>query len=157
MSVVGQWPVRPARWPDAVAVLTGLGGVLAILHAARPFATQDRYAHAVAVLVLVLTGAWAICRILKPRPPASTLVLHDHGLWELRGPLSSVPLCLTHAWPAFGWITLRFQEDSPRNASRPIEFTIWKTCVSSAAWGQLCIHVARQTAMPKRRLKKETS
>jgi hypothetical protein len=157
MSVVGHWPVGPARWLDTVGILTRAGGVFAILYAAWPPATQDRFAHAVAVVALVLTCAWAICRILKARPLASTLILHECGLWALQGSLAPVQLTLTHAWPAFGWITLRFHEGSARKASRPIELTIWKTCVSSAAWGQLCVHVARQTAMPERRLNKESS
>ncbi|HWL28558.1 MAG TPA: hypothetical protein VNQ97_06585 [Burkholderiaceae bacterium] len=156
MPVAGQWPVGSARWPGTVAVLTGVGGSLAIVHAAWPLIVQNPTARAAAALVVVLSCAWAICRILKRRPPAGTLVLHGHGLWELRGATPPVPLRLMHAWPAFGWMTLRFREDAAQ-AARPIELTIWKTCVSSDAWGQLCLHVARQVAMPERRLNKESS
>lgn len=156
MAVAGQWTVGSARWPVMVAALTGVGGVLAIVHAAWPLITQDVYAQAAAALAVVLSCAWAICRILNRRSSVGTLVLHDHGLWELQGAAAPVSLRLMHAWPAFGWITLRFKGDAGR-AVRPIELTIWKTCVSSDAWGLLRLHVARQVAMPERRLNKESS
>jgi hypothetical protein len=133
-----------------------VAGVLAIVHAAWPLIAQDPIAQGIAALAVVLACAWAVCRILTRRPPAGTLVLHGHGLWELRGAAAPALLCLTHAWPAFGWITLRFHENASQ-ASRPIELTIWKSGVSSEAWGRLRLHVARQVAMPERRLNKESA
>lgn len=85
----------------------------------------------------------------KPVPVADTLSLHDTGAWQLASRGAGRPLHLLHVWHAFAWMTLKLSENAVP-AGRPLQLTVWKFGLPPQAWRDLCVCVARQTAMPQR-------
>ncbi|MGB6105962.1 MAG: hypothetical protein WBF88_19160 [Pusillimonas sp.] len=83
------------------------------------------------------------------------LSLHDSGLWALAPPRGDANLRLVHAWPAFAWMTLRFQPPQGGVRGKPLELTVWKRGLPDDNWRELRVCVARQLAMPQRRPQKE--
>lgn len=78
------------------------------------------------------------------------LSLHDSGLWNIELQGRTQHLRLNHAWPAFAWITLRFDDNAMTAPSGTIELTIWKHSMTPAAWSDLRRCIAGQLAMPMR-------
>ena len=81
---------------------------------------------------------------------AGVLSLHDSGLWNLEIHGRTQTVRLSHAWPAFAWITLRFDDKASGAPEDATELTIWKHNVPAAAWSDLRRCVAGQLAMPVR-------
>lgn len=79
---------------------------------------------------------------------AGVLSLHGSGLWEIEFQGRTQAMRLDHAWPAFAWITLRFNGKAMTAPVDSIELTIWKHSVTAAAWSDLRRCVAGQLAMP---------
>jgi hypothetical protein len=96
------------------------------------------------ILALIVAALWARHRC----PAPDTLFLLESGLWEIAQLQRGQALHLVHAWPAYAWTTLRFQPHEKCGADKTIEVTVWRSCVSAAAWRELHIHVARQAMRP---------
>ncbi|MGP1616006.1 MAG: hypothetical protein ACTS5Y_13245, partial [Pollutimonas bauzanensis] len=90
------------------------------------------------------------------RALAGTLSLRDCGLWEVALSGTRKTMYLTHAWPAFAWITLRFQDADASERQRPLELVVWRAGVPRRAWRALRVHIAGQAARPVRILRKES-
>lgn len=107
----------------------------------------------------VRPGRWAglakALGLAEPDAPA-TLTLQGAGHWAVSLAGTVRPLRLVHAWPAFAWITLRFQDDAPAARGKPLEFTVWKAGLKEGEWRHLRRCVAVQQAMPDRSHNKDT-
>ena len=65
------------------------------------------------------------------------------------------PMQLTHAWPAFAWVRLRFRAARETGSKDTmLELTIWKDSVSCQAWRELRVLLARQAALRQWRAQK---
>ncbi|PLC51724.1 hypothetical protein CR159_01480 [Pollutimonas subterranea] len=153
--MVRQWPVQRPRWVRLLGMAACFGGLFALAYAGWPLVSTDLAACVLALAALALAGKWTICRMTDFPAQAGTLSLRDGGLWEVTLYGTTTTMCLTHAWPAFAWMTLQLRETAGAS-SKPIEVTIWRSTVSGQAWNELCVHVARQVAMPGRVLQKES-
>src|SRR5690606_24274707 len=93
---------------------------------------------------------WPVCRqrgaglsgaFLPRQTRQKTLSLQDSGVWVLAGAGGGAQdLWLTHAWPAFAWMTLRFRTHHAV-AAEPLELTIGKPGLTDHAWRELRICV----------------
>lgn len=151
----GPWPVQRPRWAGLLGMVACSGGASALTYAAWPLVKGNWVACAIALIALGLATQWAIRPIIRLPAHAGTLSLLDSGLWTVALYGTTTTMRLTHAWPAFAWITLQFR-DPASVSSEPVELTIWRSTVSRQAWSELCVHVARQVAMPGRVLQKES-
>lgn len=151
----GQWPVQRPRWVSLLGMVACSGGLSVLAYIAWPLVQANWVACGLALVALALAARSAIYPIIRMPAHAGTLSLLDCGLWKAALHGTTTTMRLTHAWPAFAWMTLRLQ-DSASASSKPVEVTIWRSTVSRQAWSELCVHVARQVAMPGRVLQKES-
>lgn len=155
MVQVRQWPVRRVRWAGLLGLLLCAGGVSSVLYAGLLLAGSE-LPQALAAGVAALAAGWAIWRNVKYRPLAGTLALRDGGLWEVALSGTKKNMRLTHAWPAFAWVTLQFHDPNSSKQQKPLELVVWKGNVSGPAWCELWAHVAGQLALPGRIPSKES-
>ncbi len=153
MTLAGSWPVQRPRWAGLLGIVLCVVGVSSLLGAGLPMLGGQPI---VAFACLALAAAWGVCRIVQSHALAGTLSLRHDGLWELELPVTRKTMRLTHAWPAFAWITLQFHDIGSSGQQKPLELVVWKTEVSQRAWCELCVRVAGQVAMPGRILQKES-
>ncbi|NYT62214.1 hypothetical protein H0A66_07790 [Alcaligenaceae bacterium] len=141
------WPVRRVRWAGWLSLLLCAGGVSCLLFAGLLLA-QGWLQLAPAAGIAVLAAVWGIWRSIKSRPLAGTLSLRDCGLWEVTLSGEKKNMRLTHAWPAFAWITLQFHDPNSSKQQELLELVVWRGSVSRPYWCALWAHVAGQLAMP---------
>ncbi|RTZ42497.1 hypothetical protein EKL30_12400 [Candidimonas sp. SYP-B2681] len=110
-----------------------------------------------ACLIAVLAAWWVVYRMTHFRSLAGTLSLRDSGLWEVALSGTKKTMRLTHAWPAFAWITLQFDDVDSSHSSAPLELVVWRASMSRSQWCALCVHVAGQIVIPGRILQKGTA
>ncbi|MBB5216772.1 hypothetical protein [Parapusillimonas granuli] len=91
----------------------------------------------------------------RAQPAEAALTLEGAGRWAIRQGGGARPLRLLRAWPAFAWVTLRFQDDAAGARGKPLELTIWKAGLEEEQWRELRRCVAAQHAMPERSHNKE--
>lgn len=107
----------------------------------------------IAVWIASAAG-WAIYWLVNSSALAGTLSLRSCGLWEIALPETKKTMRLIHAWPAFGWVTLKFCDTDSTGREQQLELVVWRGSVSRQAWSELRAHIARQVAMPARILQK---
>jgi hypothetical protein len=108
-------------------------------------------------LIAMLAVCWVALRMIHFRSLAGTLSLRDSGFWEVALSGTTKTMRLTHAWPAFAWITLQFDDVDSSHPCAPLELVIWKASMSGQQWCALCVHIAGQIAMPGRILQREAA
>ncbi|GAB2911202.1 hypothetical protein [Paralcaligenes ginsengisoli] len=143
MARIRQWPAqRRPRWVAVIAAGVILAAALGLAHSLALFFMAP----------LAMVGGWMFCFNYSSRscPPDAQLRLDDSQGWLLDKAGAQRLLHLAHAWPAFAWMSLRFNDPGAANPKETmLELTVWKSSVSPEAWRQLCVLVARQTAMPE--------
>ncbi|PLC53827.1 hypothetical protein CR155_10300 [Pollutimonas nitritireducens] len=133
---------------------TCFSGLAVLAHVGWPLVSDNWAACSLALIALALAGKLTIHRLAGFSAQAGTLSLLDSGLWQVTLYGTTNTMCLFHAWPAYAWMTLGFV-DAADAGGKPTEITVWRSKMSRHAWNQLCVHVARQIAMPGRVLQKE--
>ncbi len=128
-----------------------------MLYAGLPLATGGPELTGEMYLIAVLAAWWVVCRMIQFRSLPGTLSLRDCGFWEVALSGTKKTMRLTHAWPAFAWITLQFEDVESGHSSAPLELVVWRASLSRSQWCLLCVHVAGQIAIPGRILQKETT
>lgn len=104
--------------------------------------------------IALLPAGWVIYWRINSRALAGTLSLSSSGLWEIALPETKKTMRLVHAWPAFGWVALKFSDIHSTGNEQPLELVVWRGSVSRQAWSELGAHIAGQVAMPGRILQK---
>lgn len=131
-ACVHQWPIRRPRrvglfvWALAISGLFSLGYV-------------SLYTVPVALSLLWCLRSHPHWGLLSPE---GVLGINKKGEWGLSMGESFQPLSLLHAWQGMGWLTLRFAElGTVAGTGKRLELTVWKPCVTQAAWRWLCVQV----------------
>jgi hypothetical protein len=142
-----QCPLQRPCWVALTGLavcLAGLAGLAGLL-----YGLPVSYLVTIALLLL-----WRFMRRRNAKPfrPVGPLTLSSEGVWHIQGSADAAaqPLSLVHAWPAFAWITLRFDRGAAINSKDTmLEVTLWKSGVAPDTWRRLRVHIARQIASPE--------
>jgi hypothetical protein len=93
---------------------------------------------------------------LKTSDPGPRLSLQDADTWVLSQGGVCRTVLLRHVWPAFAWVTFRFQYKECTHQAKPIELTVWKASMAAAEWRDLRRKLATQLAKSERDHQKES-
>ncbi|MEO6984623.1 MAG: protein YgfX [Paralcaligenes sp.] len=165
MNRVRQWTVQRPRWAIVLSAGVMLACVLALVYVVAPFVVV-----APLVVVALLVGAISLLVVCfavlslrayfsgKPlfhRQAQVALEFEGERQWVLVDAAARRPMQLTHAWPAFAWVRLRFRAARETGSKDTmLELTIWKDSVSCQAWRELRVLLARQAALRQWRAQK---
>ena len=148
MAPAKQWSLRRARWAHVGGWMVCAAGLLALASAPTFYLANGGGALDWLGLATIFASIVAALWVRRHCPAPGTLSLLESGLWEIAQAQPGKGLHLVHAWPAYAWTTLRFQPHAMCGTDKTIEVTVWRSCVSAAAWRELHIHVARQAVRP---------
>jgi hypothetical protein len=124
------------------------------------FATHKGWRHIILGLVSVAAALAAAILAFRGKPlfrgkTPATLEFDGARQWVLVNAAVRRPLQLTHAWPAFAWVRLRFRAALAAGSKETmLELTIWKASISPEAWRELRVLLARQATLPEWRAEK---
>lgn len=159
MNRIRQWTVRQPRWATVLAAGIVSAAASALAYVAAPFVVGAPLVGAISLLVALfavsplrnyLTGK----PLFQGRAPAM-LEFDGARQWVLVNAAARRPLQLTHAWPAFAWVRLRFCAALAAGSKETmLELTVWKASVSPEAWRELRVLLARQATLPEWRAEK---
>lgn len=143
MASIEQWPLRQPRRVAALDLALCGGGAIAIGYCVFLYS----FYIVPVVPLLVLWRFWRQRRYRSCGANAQLCFRETGWRYEQSGVVR--PLALTHAWPAFAWMTLRFRALALVGRKETmLELTLWKSSMPPDAWRRLCVIVAGQRQAP---------
>ncbi len=159
MNRIRQWTVQRPRWATVFAGGIVFAAILVLAYVAASHVAGAALVAAISLLAALFAvsslRAYFAGKPLFQGQKQGTLEFDGAGQWALVDAAARRSLQLTHAWPAFAWVRLRFRAALAAGSKETmLELTVWKASVSSEAWRELRMLLARQAALPEWRVEK---